>query len=1029
MEQKEIFNKWLDFLHYEDIERTKFDLATLNKNFLFNSKKISFDNNKNTIFNFDKNFTESLLKKSQITKKQKNNDYYLLFPLIKETKFDKNRNKIESLLPLFAINITNELKNVFENNNLKLNFNNLKNYQVIMNVFRETMGIEDNFFAKNYNFLDLLEKITNKDSDNLIVSLENLKEYYSNNFDNSKFDFYEDEFIISNIDINIFNEDLIEELKALKDFDLSNSQVLTDYLFNDKKNNENINFEFNHNKIWLGSYNNFPLSIGQSIAMQNFHNENLNIMPIQGGPGTGKTTLLLNIMTSQIIKRALHIINYKKDYNNLTLITSNNNKAIDNITEILKRDFSDNENLYFISGNMEKIKSSTGRIDKLIDILYEKEFNIKRFETLTQEIHKIVFKFNTDLMEYENAILIFNELKEEYKTNDHTIIMKSLIEKTKEYFLENTYENDDVDFENFNINNEYKKLISKIEKYKILKNRKLDLENIIYKKFNYVLLEHFNVNLNTELIINFLKTDCLINLNKCCEDIKNNKNSFLYKFKFLFNPNNNLINDFYENNKKNFDNFYISIDLNENNYEKYLTITNILFSLKNEHKDLFEEYKNLNNTEEKNFKNLRKKYEVLKNTRDLNKKFNLLTGYYDYNFREHFRNNEYKNNKKLFLLSEEFMFLYALKNKKEVIECLEHWKNILFYNNNTKSSYDFIYNDMNYFFTNISMVYPFITSTTSSLRNIFKIDFTKYYDEKPFDLSLVDERGMISIHNLATTLFRCKKRVIIGDTKQLEPIISISKNVIDDFRDNFAKKEDFLKYSPTEITSYHRAKGCENKNDIIFNNDIVLDEHRRCQLDIANTFINLSGYKNLKIKTTKLEFDNNSDANSLNNRMYYLVKDFEEKNLVFYHVKKTKNSKYNTNLDEVEKIGEILKYLKNSNIDLKNDVAIITPFLNQERLLLNYFGDTLNHTYFNAKIGTVHKFQGVEYPIVIFSSVISDDNDSEDFLNAKPNLLNVALSRTKYLYINVGNFIKLKNSGGYLLNYCKSFNDYGKIIK
>lgn len=1026
MEQKEIFNKWLDFLHYEDIEKTKFDLKTMNKGFLFNSKQIIIDNNV-TIFNFDKNYVDLLIKKQQITKKQKNNDYYLLFPLIKETRIDKNKNKIESLLPLFAINISKDLNDFLKTNKLKIDFNNFKNYQVIMNVFREIMGLEDNFFAKNYNFLDLIEKITVKENENLLEALTNLKNNYNENYNNVKYEFFDEEFIISNIDINIFNEDLIEELKLMKDIDLSNSNVLNDYLFNDK-NDEKM--DFNHNKIWFGNYNDFPLSLGQATAMQKFHNENLNIMPIQGGPGTGKTTLLLNIMTSQIIKRTLHIINYKKDFNNLTLITSNNNKAIDNITEILKKDFNNNHNLYFISGNMEKIKSSTARIDKLIEFLYEKEFNLKRFETLTQEIHKIVFKFNTDLMEYENAILIFNELKEEYKTEDYNIIMKSLIDKTKEFFLDNKDGSDnDIDFDNFNINNEYKKFVTKIEKYKLLKNKKIELESTIYKKFNYVILEHFNVNLNTELIIKFLKSDCLINLNKCCEEIKKNKMSFLYKFKFLFNNNNSLISNFLHKNLKEFEKFYISIDINENNFEKYLTITNILFSLKNETKDLFEEYNKLCNTEENDFKNLRKKYEVIKYTKDLNKKFNLLTGYYDYNFREHFRNNEYKNNKKLFLLSEEFMFLYALKNKKEVIECLEHWKNILFYNSKTKSSYDFIYNDMNYFFTNVSMVYPFITSTTSSLRNIFKIDFKKYINEKPFDLTLVDERGMISIHNLVTSLFRSKKAVIIGDTKQLEPILSLSKNVCDDFKDGFKNLKDFYKYSPTEITSYHRAKKSLNKEDINFNNDIVLDEHRRCQLDIANTFIKLSNYKNLKIKTKKLEFDDTQDANSLNNRMYYLIKDFENKNLVFYHVKKNKNTKYNTNLDEIDKISEILKNLKSNNIDLKNDVVIITPFLNQEKLLINYFGDMLNHHYSNAKIGTIHKFQGVEVPIVIFSSVISDDNDSDDFLNIKPNLLNVAISRTKYLFINVGNFIKLKNSGGILYEYCKIFNEKGIIKK
>ena len=57
MEQKDIINKWLDFLHYEDIERTKFNLNNLNQDLLFDINLI-----KNNTFKFDKKYTDLISK-------------------------------------------------------------------------------------------------------------------------------------------------------------------------------------------------------------------------------------------------------------------------------------------------------------------------------------------------------------------------------------------------------------------------------------------------------------------------------------------------------------------------------------------------------------------------------------------------------------------------------------------------------------------------------------------------------------------------------------------------------------------------------------------------------------------------------------------------------------------------------------------------------------------------------------------------------------------------------------------------------
>ena len=52
-------------------------------------------------------------------------------------------------------------------------------------------------------------------------------------------------------------------------------------------------------------------------------------------------------------------------------------------------------------------------------------------------------------------------------------------------------------------------------------------------------------------------------------------------------------------------------------------------------------------------------------------------------------------------------------------------------------------------------------------------------------------------------------------------------------------------------------------------------------------------------------------------------------------------------------------------------------------------------------LGTVHRFQGGERSIVLFSSVVTHAS-SLAFLNARPNLLNVAISRAQHHFVCLG---------------------------
>ena len=99
------------------------------------------------------------------------------------------------------------------------------------------------------------------------------------------------------------------------------------------------------------------------------------------------------------------------------------------------------------------------------------------------------------------------------------------------------------------------------------------------------------------------------------------------------------------------------------------------------------------------------------------------------------------------------------------------------------------------------------------------------------------------------------------------------------------------------------------------------------------------------------------------------------------------------------------------------DIAVITPYRGQlerlrrgllsQRVPLEFSPERLEGEQPIARggsglaLGTVHRFQGGERPIVLFSSVVTELR-SLPFLNTRPNLLNVAVSRAQRHFVCLG---------------------------
>jgi superfamily I DNA and/or RNA helicase len=101
-----------------------------------------------------------------------------------------------------------------------------------------------------------------------------------------------------------------------------------------------------------------------------------------------------------------------------------------------------------------------------------------------------------------------------------------------------------------------------------------------------------------------------------------------------------------------------------------------------------------------------------------------------------------------------------------------------------------------------------------------------------------------------------------------------------------------------------------------------------------------------------------------------------------------------------------------------NDVAVITPYRGQLEQLRKQFqrlGIPIDYSVEltdvedappgisgrGVALGTVHRFQGGERSIVLFSSVVTR-RASLGFLDDRENLLNVAISRARHRFVAIG---------------------------
>ncbi|RZV39497.1 MAG: hypothetical protein EVJ48_04710 [Candidatus Acidulodesulfobacterium acidiphilum] len=641
---------------------------------------------------------------------------------------------------------------------------------------------------------------------------------------------------------------------------------------------------------------------------------------VLGPPGTGKTTVI-----AQWVK-------FFSDYGMRVLVSSQNNKAVDNVLARLKKD----KSIECVRiGNEAKISEDV------------KDLLIDNYAVNIQE--KISNQVQISIDEITNVINYLKKISE---------VLPDYLKCQKEFS---------------ELNNSISNLKIKIDKIKNkLENYYVEIKNFSSKK-----LEN-----NKKIIEN---NDKISNLKE--KNIE--ENLFKKTFGFFNKAFLSAKKTYYQFNEKNYVKKLEKYDKAKSFNEKYLEDQNkIKFDLEKRIQDITNKLHNYNEI----------KYPIHLESLNL------------YKFPSDISGN----------IEEDILLIKGqIDNYLMVYEIIKGWKNEL-QNIRQQSMYNML----------LSLV-DVVGATCIG------INTTKSFSNVNFDVTIVDESGQIQIQNVIVPLSRAPKAILVGDHKQLPPVIdnALKDEVVSRIGDDDKYTIDLLEKSFFEVLWNNSPESRK----------VMLDTQFRCPKIVAD-FISEAFYENKYFS-----------HESTSKRKPF--KDLYKSSLIFFDTSNVPgNIKYESsskgeddmlsvtgNKLETKIILYIIKMIQDANADDDEfDLGIISPYKNHVNEIKKAIKAEINKN--NIKqikelddiVATVDSFQGQERDIIIFSFVRSNERNAIGFLKDWRRL-NVAMTRVKQQLFMVGDInmlssvkqnkykidpmeVKFRESMNFLKEFCKKQN-------
>lgn len=251
---------------------------------------------------------------------------------------------------------------------------------------------------------------------------------------------------------------------------------------------------------------------------------------------------------------------------------------------------------------------------------------------------------------------------------------------------------------------------------------------------------------------------------------------------------------------------------------------------------------------------------------------------------------------------------------------------------------------------------------------------------------LVDEAGQAAPQIVAEGLWRSRRAVIIGDPRQIEPVITIPPRLVEAFREKNGVDQ---AYSPVASSAQVVADQTMRKGSIIQTGNsapvwtgLPLRAHRRCAEPMFS-ISNRIAYDGQMVQATPSD---RLQGHALGHSSWFDVGGLRE-------------ARGKVVLEEIDVLASCLDVLGDDWPEKDgepSEIFVITPF----RDVAGALEDRLRYIQAPARIdsGTVHTFQGREADVVFLvlgSACGSAGKSSRNWAARSPNILNVAVTRAR----------------------------------
>lgn len=291
------------------------------------------------------------------------------------------------------------------------------------------------------------------------------------------------------------------------------------------------------------------------------------------------------------------------------------------------------------------------------------------------------------------------------------------------------------------------------------------------------------------------------------------------------------------------------------------------------------------------------------------------------------------------------------------------------------------------------LVIPVVSSTFASIQRMFG-----NLGPGSIPWLFIDEAGQTVPQAAAGALWRCKRAVVVGDPFQIEPVVTTPDAIIKELGNHFD-----LKWEQMDSTlSVQRMADRVNRYGWTMNDDWVgspLRVHRRCtdpMFSIANEIAYAgmmynstpSASTKLLMETAFVDIRGNVEAGC---RHYVTAQGEVIRKMILDEIDRQQAL---PDLFVISPFSEIPSKLRSElEKPLKAAVANLPQQMNDKKV----------NDWLDTHIGTVHTFQGKQAEgVILCLGLDSTKEGAAQWAASKPNLLNVALTRAKLRFVAVG---------------------------